>query len=534
MSVNAPAVPRTLGTFLGRWTMYRLTVWLLLACVAWSFVLSFAGVLFYTPAQLGATVLTAVASTLITSRVAGLLLRTRPQTDSSIITGLLLYFLFWPGTEGMQLGTVALAGAAATASKYLLAFRRRHIFNPAAVGAFVVAVTGWGGAVWWVATPWMLAAVLPASLLILYRNRLLPMAGVFALTAAVIILVRFMAEGESAAYALTTLAGSYPLVFLAGFMLTEPLTLPPLRSQRLAEAVVVGVLFAVPLSLGPVAMSPELALLVGNAIAFALGQRGAVQLRLRENRELTPTARELVFEPSRPVRFRAGQYVELSVPHFEPDSRGSRRIFSLTTAPDNRGSVAVGLRVPAEGGSSFKKALLKMRPGAEVTATTVAGDFLLPKNPGKPVLMVASGIGVTPFISQLRQVCTERGVGSAGGGAGTDSEATGSSGSERSNGAQRDIVLVYAAADTAELAYAEELQRLGVRVLACTPSDPGVAGWTWLGPGLPDAAVLKRAVPDVAARAVYVSGSPQAVAAARKAVRTAGGRRIRTDPFLGY
>ncbi len=520
MSVNAPAVPRTLGTFLGRWTMYRLTVWLLLACVAWSFVLSFAGVLFYTPAQLGATVLTAVASTLITSRVAGLLLRTRPQTDSSIITGLLLFFLFWPGTEGMQLGTVALAGAAATASKYLLAFRRRHIFNPAAVGAFVVAVTGLGGAVWWVATPWMLVAVLPASLLILYRNRLLPMAGVFALTAAVIILVRFMAEGESAAYALTTLAGSYPLVFLAGFMLTEPLTLPPLRSQRLAEAVVVGVLFAVPLSLGPVAMSPELALLVGNAIAFALGQRGAVQLRLQENRELTPTARELVFEPSRPVRFRAGQYTELSVPHFEPDSRGSRRIFSLTTAPDDRANVAVGLRVPAEGGSSFKKALLKMRPGAEVTATAVAGDFLLPKNPGKPVLMVASGIGITPFISQLRQVRSEAtGVGDGGVG---------------SNRTARDIVLVYAAADTAELAYAEELQGLRVRVLVCTPSDPDVAGWTWLGPGLPDAAVLKREIPDVASRAVYVSGSPQAVAAARKAVRVAGGRRIRTDPFLGY
>ena len=505
MSVSAPVQPRTLKTFLGRWTMYRLTVWLLLACAAWSFVLSLTGVLFYTPAELAATAGTAVVSALVTSRVAGLLLRTRPQTDSSVITGLILYFLFWPGTDGTQLGIVALAAAVATASKYVLAIRRRHIFNPAAVGAFAVAAAGLGGAVWWVATPWMLAAVLPASVLILYRNRLLPMAGVFVLTAAAIIFVRFLAADESPVEALSVIAGSYPLVFLAGFMLTEPLTLPPLRWQRLAEAAVVGVLFAVPLSLGPVAMSPELALLIGNALAFALGQRGAVRLRLKTTRDLTPTARELVFEPARPVRFRAGQYLELAVPHFEPDSRGSRRIFSITTAPSEPDTVAVGLRV-AEPSSSFKKSLLKMRPGAEVSATAVAGDFLLPRDRTKPVLMIASGIGITPFISQLRQAC----------------------------GDSRDVVLVYAASSVEEVAYAAELQELNVRVLICTPADPGFAGWTWLGPGLPGAEVLKREVPDLASRAVYVSGSPQAVAAARKAVREAGGRGVRTDPFLGY
>ncbi|MCC3294739.1 oxidoreductase [Arthrobacter sp. zg-Y411] len=505
MSVSAPAQPRTLNTFLGRWTMYRLTVWLLLACVLWSFVLSLTGVLFYTPTELAATAATAVASALVTSRVAGLLLRTRPQTDSSLITGLILYFLFWPGTDGAQLGIVALAAAVATASKYVLAVRRRHIFNPAAVGAFVVAAAGLGGAVWWVATPWMLVAVLPASVLILYRNRLLPMAGVFVLTAAAIIFVRFLAAGEAPVEALTIIAGSYPIVFLAGFMLTEPLTLPPLRWQRLAEAAVVGVLFAVPFSLGPVAMSPELALLIGNALAFATGQRGAVRLRLKSSRALTPTARELVFEPTRPVRYRAGQYLELAVPHFEPDSRGSRRIFSITTAPSAPDTVAVGLRV-ADPSSSFKKSLLKMRPGAEVTATAVAGDFLLPRDRTKPVLMIASGIGITPFISQLRQACGEG----------------------------RDVVLVYAASSIDELAYAAELQELDVRVLICTPTDPGFAGGTWLGPGLPGADVLKREVPDLASRAVYVSGSPQAVASARKAVREAGGRRVRTDPFLGY
>lgn len=513
MSLSLPApVTRRLDAFTGRWTMYRLTVILLLAVTAWSFVLSFAGALAYTPAELAATAAAAVVSALVASRVMGLLFRTRPQTDSSLITGLLLYFLMWPSTEGTALLTVALAAGAATASKYLLVWRGRHIFNPAALGAAVLALTGLGAAVWWVAAPLMLVAVLPAAAVILYRNRLLPMAGVFLLAAGVIITVRMVLAGEALPAALGILLASYPVVFFAGFMLSEPLTLPPRRWQRLLEAAVVGVLFAVPLHVGPVFMSPELALLAGNLLAFALAPRTGIRLRLRENRALTPTARELVFEPTRPLRFQPGQYVELSLPHGTADARGTRRIFSLTTAPEDSGTVAVGLRA-VEPASSFKTALLKLKPGAVVSATSVAGDFLLPRDRSVPLLLIASGVGITPFMSQLRSLAA------AGDGDGT---------------VARDVVLVYAAASVDELAYAAELHRLGIRVLVCTPTDPQISGWTYLGPGLPDGQTLARAVPDAAKRAAYVSGSPAAVAAARTAVRGAGGRSVRTDAFLGY
>ncbi|MCC3267094.1 ferredoxin--NADP reductase [Arthrobacter gengyunqii] len=513
MSVSLSASSRRLDALTGRWTMYRLTVVLLLAMTAWSFVLSAAGQLFYTPAALAATAATAVASSLVASRVMGLLFRTRPQTDSSLITGLLLFFLFWPTTEGSQLLTVALAAGAATASKYLLVWRGRHIFNPAAFGAALLAVTGLNSAVWWVAAPLMLVVVLPAAALILYRNRLLPMAGVFLLASGAIIIARFLSGGEPLTTALATLLASYPVLFFAGFMLSEPLTLPPRRWQRLLEAAVVGVLFALPLNLGPVYMSPELALLLGNLLAFALAPRAGIRLRLRENRALTPTARELVFEPLRPLKFRPGQYVELSLPHASPDARGARRIFSLTTAPEKPETVAVGLRV-TEPVSSFKSTLLKLKPGAVVTGTSVAGDFLLPRRPGVPLLLVASGVGITPFMSQLRSLAARGQTGAVAGAS--------------------DIVLVYAASSVEELAYAAELHGMGIRVLVCTPTDPQISGWTWLGPGLPDAQALVQAVPDIARRAAYVSGSPGAVAAARAAVRGAGGRTIKTDAFLGY
>ncbi|MFP3468263.1 flavodoxin reductase, partial [Leifsonia sp. SIMBA_070] len=80
----------------------------------------------------------------------------------------------------------------------------------------------------------------------------------------------------------------------------------------------------------------------------------------------------------------------------------------------------------------------------------VAGDFLLPRDRTAPLLLIASGVGITPFMSQLRSLA----AGGDGTGPGT---------------VERDVVLVYAAASVDELAYAAELHRMGIRVLVCTP-----------------------------------------------------------------
>jgi NAD(P)H-flavin reductase len=47
-------------------------------------------------------------------------------------------------------------------------------------------------------------------------------------------------------------------------------------------------------------------------------------------------------------------------------------------------------------------------------------------------------------------------------------------------------------------------------------------------------AALKELVPDIAAREVFISGSPSSVRTLRGAARNAGARRIRTDSFAGY
>ncbi|AUZ87475.1 oxidoreductase [Arthrobacter agilis] len=499
-----------LDGLLGRMTMYRLTLILLLVLTVEAFALSLTGLLAYTPAELGGTLVAAVGGTIIGTRLMALILRLRPHTDSSLITGLIVFLIMFPSSTASGLGGILAAGIAAGASKFLLAFRGRHIFNPAATGAVVATLLGVGAAAWWVANPYMLPVVALGAALLLYRTRKLPMGAVFLLVAIGILLYGLARSGMTPGTGLQLVLTSYPVLFLLGFMMTEPLTLPPLRWQQWLFAGTVAAVFALQLSVGPVFLGPEFALLIGNAVAFLMGQRRGVRLSFAGSRQLTPTSTELVFEPARPVRFRAGQYMELSMPHRGADSRGSRRIFSITSAPQDREALSFGLRTTASG-SSFKKALLELPKEARITGTLVGGDFSLPRDPSVPLLLAAGGIGVTPFISQLRDLAAR--------------------------GEERDVVLAYEVRSEQEIAFRDELLELGTRVVLFMPTaGPAPAlPERWIHGGAePTSDTLLAAVPDLAERRVLASGSPAFLGRIRSEVRRAGVARIRTDAFLGY
>jgi ferredoxin-NADP reductase len=505
------ALTRRLDRTTGRVTMYRLVLLALLVLAAVSLLLSLLGQLAYPLTGLLATGAVAVVVTCATSWLFARLFRTRAHPESALITGLLLFFLFVPSTAVSDLLSVGIAAVVASASKYLLAFRGRHVFNPAAIGVVVVsllqqyAAADWAGsnvAIWWAGTAYLLPVVAVGGFLVLYRSRKLPVAVTFLVLAALLAAARAAASGTGFADALVVALVSSPIVFLAVFMLSEPLTLPPRRWQQFAIAALVAVLYAVPLGYY---VSPELALVVGNLVAFVFGQRRGIRLDLVGKRRLTPTAWELAFQPASPVRFQPGQYLELTVPH-RADFRGSRRTFSISSAPVDDGPLTVALTVP-EKPSSFKRAMLELEPGSRVRATGVGGDFMLPRDPATPVLLVAGGIGITPFASQLGH------------------EKPGS----------RDIVVVYAVREGAELGYADLLERSGARVVVVSPTQPDdlPATWTWHA-GRVTGELLAEAVPDLGRRRAYVSGSPSLVADVKAALRRLGVRRITADYFSGY
>lgn len=487
---------------LSRVTMYRLVTLCLSALLVASGLFALTGYFSFSPIELFIATSVLIGATLGTSKLFGWLFGVSVQSESSAITGLILAFLFMPPTSWQGWAVLVFIGVIAGASKFLLAIRGRHIFNPAAVAAVIAGAVGLAGASWWVATPALLPVVVMISLLILYKTRRLLMGGVFVAVAVVAVTLQGMLAGEMIGESLWLAVASWPIVFFAGVMLSEPLTQPPRRSQQLAIAALVAVLLAMPLQTSVLTMSPALALLIGNAISWWLGTRRAVKLKFVERKRLTPSSYEFIFEGTAP--FRAGQYIELMLPHKKPDSRGARRVFTIATSPGDK-SLRFGIKIP-ERSSTFKQALMVLQPGKVIQATRIAGDFVLPKDTKQPVLFVAGGIGITPLISYIR--------------------------ARQSH----DITLVYAVSSPAEIAYRDVLAVSGMKVIVVVPGGkaevPG--GWKVVDGAFVSEDILAEHVADLKDRTAYISGPPLMVNAVKRSVRKLGARFVHTDHFSGY
>ena len=501
-----------LDRILGLVTMYALVIISLCLIGAAALVLGLLGQISVAPIPLLASAAVLLIASYIANGVLGVIFRTKPQLSSMVISALLLLFIFQPTIDPAGLAVLALAATVAAATKYLLAIRGRHIFNPAAAAAFIVgsipALTGNTFVVWWIGTPALLPFTLIGALAILFRTRRMWLGAVFVVVATATWAVTFVSTGQAFVDGIAFALLSYPTIFFAGFMLSEPLTLPPRRWQQIVEAVVVGGLFGLSFNVGPLSSSPQFALLVGNLLAFFVGQRRGIRLSYVGKRQLSPSSWEFEFQPAASVKFIPGQFMELSLPHRRPDARGWRRVFSIAAAPGDGKPVKFGIRLP-ERSSSFKKALLALEPGAKVTATSVGGDFVLPDDDSK-LLLVAGGIGITPYIAHLEHLRTE--------------------------GAPRDVAVVYAISSKDDLAYTEELKRAGCAVTVISREKPAAMpkGFKWVQSERMTGEQLLQVVPDAKDRHTFLSGPPAMVGALKKALRRSGAGRIHTDVFIGY
>jgi ferredoxin-NADP reductase len=506
---------------LGRVSMYRLVLLALAGLALIAFVLSWFGQVAPNPLELVVTLAVLSAVCAATDASTQRLLKLPWRVESSLITAHILLFIVGPTLDPAALAGIVIAAVAASLSKYLIAWQGRHILNPAAVGAtvltlLVAAFPALGAPSWWVGTPAMALPVALLGLAVLWRTEKLRVVLVFLVIAVTVAVLRTAAQYQAAGVEIGIgeifwpILLSGPFLFLGAFMLSEPLTLPPRRWQQFTVAAVVGVLAGWPIDVGVMTLGQERALIVGNLVAFAFSVRAAVRLTLVSRTSLTPTVRELTFRAARGLRFLPGQYLELEVPHRHPDARGTRREFSIASAPEDLPLVRVAFKEAPRSTpqSSFKRALAATGEGDALAVTGVWGDFLLPKRAAAPILLVAAGIGVTPFVSQLRHL--------------------------RLAGDDRDIVLVYVASDSSELAYRDEIEASGVSVIVFTRDRPAdlPAHWMWARGVRLDADGLLQVVPDIAARHAYISGPAGLIAELAPALERA--RSITTDAFSGY
>lgn len=128
------------------------------------------------------------------------------------------------------------------------------------------------------------------------------------------------------------------------------------------------------------------------------------------------------------MRYLAGQFTELRLPHRTVDERGDKRWFTLSSSPTDQ-LLSITTKFSPEKGSSFKQQLQDLQPGAKVHLAEPMGDFVLPQKQSIPIIFVAGGIGITPMHSMVKWLVD--------------------------SGERRDIHLLYAVESSDELAFQE-------------------------------------------------------------------------------
>jgi ferredoxin-NADP reductase len=226
--------------------------------------------------------------------------------------------------------------------------------------------------------------------------------------------------------------------------------------------------------------------------------------RVRETEDVS----SFYFEPSPEFAFAAGQYVVLTLPHTDVDDRGIERAFTIASSPADR-LVRITTRLNRES-SSFKRALLRLAPGATLGASGPYGNFVLPDD-DTPSVFIAGGIGITPFRSMLGDLLT--------------------------SGNRRQITLLYSNA-TPDFAFRRFLNELNTQwpefqvVYTVTRASAG-----WEGPtGRIDAQFVWRYVPVPEAAMFYICGPTPLVDAMQRNLSElgVGSSRLVSEGFPGY
>lgn len=505
---------KLIDSFLNSFTMYRVVLYGLIGLALISILFSFLGILSYNPISMIVSLVILLNLCYFSNLLFAKMLNAPLNAESSAVTAMILFFLMKPPDNINDALSLVMAGLIAMASKYIFAINKKHIFNPAAISAFILGLLGNGNVYWWVGADVLLPLVAILGFLIVRKIRRFHLLFAFLLSAlASIAFVGVTVNDVTIPNALSEAFLSWPLIFFATVMMTEPLTTPPVKNLRIIYGVIVGLLFGAQFEFGRLFSSPEFALIVGNVYSFIVSPKERLTLYLKEQTKLASHLQEFVFTSSQKFAFQPGQYLEWTLPLKRTDGRGNRRYFTIASSPTEQ-EIKLGVKIEEANGSTFKKQLSEMKKDDMLAAGQLSGDFTMPKDTSKKLLFIAGGIGVTPFRSMMKYLVDK--------------------------GEKRDIVMLYTTPHPDELAYIpvfdEAESKLGVKVIYVITRDEN-APQDWKGKkGRINEDMLKEVAPDFKERIAYLSG-PNAMVDSYKSLLHQVGvnwKNIKADYFPGY
>ncbi|QQR77654.1 MAG: FAD-dependent oxidoreductase [Candidatus Moraniibacteriota bacterium] len=118
---------------------------------------------------------------------------------------------------------------------------------------------------------------------------------------------------------------------------------------------------------------------------------------------------EVILRTSEPFVFTAGQYVTVTLPTlYHLQEREQYREFSLISPPEDTRRLAIVFR---NSNSHFKQEILREREVGRDIKVSIEGPkgvFTLPKDMSIPIVFLAGGVGIAPFLSMMRHIANAK------------------------------------------------------------------------------------------------------------------------------
>lgn len=209
------------------------------------------------------------------------------------------------------------------------------------------------------------------------------------------------------------------------------------------------------------------------------------------------------FKPQgRVPKFRAGQFLHIALDEYHPDTQWPEsRVFSIASAPSERG-IELAVTISVKG--PFTERIFKtLKKGSECWLKLPYGEFLFP--PDRHLTLIAGGVGITPYLSLLKQMLEEK--------------------------SEQVVTLCYGVRSAEHYLFGDLIER-------CVEDLPNFRKTVWYedgsGPGekgILDIDVIHAAAPD--ASLFYLSGPPVMIAAFKIRLIELGveSGRIRVDDW---
>jgi ferredoxin-NADP reductase len=241
-----------------------------------------------------------------------------------------------------------------------------------------------------------------------------------------------------------------------------------------------------------------------------------MKLKLVDKRQEAKGTKSFFWEPEREINYLPGQYFYFTLPVLKfPDPRGSTRHFTISSSPTEGNLLRITTRIREESG--FKKTLDSLEIDTVIEGEGPNGTFVLDESEKGPHVLLAGGIGITPFRSMIKYNL-DKNLGTK-------------------------ITLLYSCSIPEEIVFRHELEGYNDLTqslkLFLTVSQPQNArsGWTGLT-GRIDQNMVRKIVPDYSSLnpTFWVCGPPSMVEAMEKVLGqlNVSSGKVRSEKFTGY